>query len=63
MTTLDMKLQISDDVLNYLRQEAHSRNVSLDVVVSEVLADYFAESTKEEVLAGNYRPTHDALDG
>jgi hypothetical protein len=73
MTTLDVKLSVSDEVMEYLRREAVNRNVPLDVVVSEVLADYFDEPTKDEILtslrvgmrqalAGNYRPAHEVLD-
>jgi predicted transcriptional regulator len=73
MTTLDVKLNVSDDVLEYLRREAESRNVPLDVVISEVLADYFDEPTEEEiltglrrsmkqVLAGDFRPAREVLD-
>jgi predicted transcriptional regulator len=77
MITVDVKLNISDDVLAQLQEQANSRNVSLDVVVSDVLADYFEEPfedpTEEELvahirqgmreaLAGNHRPAHEVLD-
>jgi len=73
MTTVDIKLRISDEVLEYLQREAGDRQVSLDTVVSAVLEDYFddpAEETilaslkrsMEQVLAGDFRPAHDVLD-
>ena len=73
MTTLDIKVHLSDEILGYLQQEATNRQVSLDMVISEVLADYFDESTEDEMLgsirtgmqqalAGDYRPAQDVLD-
>jgi hypothetical protein len=73
MTTVDVRLQVSDEVLEYLRREAGNRQMSLDAVVSAVLEDYFDDPSEEEilaslkrsmeqVLAGNYRPAHDVLD-
>jgi predicted transcriptional regulator len=73
MTTVDVKLNVSEDVLDYLQREAGNRRMSLDAVVSAVLADYFDDPTEEailaglkrsmeQVLAGEYRPAHEVLD-
>lgn len=73
MTTLDIKVNLSNEVLRYLQQEAIKRQITLDVVVSEVLADYFDEPTEDEILdslrigmqqalAGDYRSAHEVLD-
>lgn len=73
MTTLDVKLTLSDEVLATLRIEAIDRDIPLDSVVSEVLEEYFNEPTEAEILdslkigmqqarAGNYRPAHEVLD-
>jgi predicted transcriptional regulator len=72
MITVDVKLKLSDEVLQYLQREADNRKISLDEVVSDVLEDYFDEPTKEEilegirqsmldVLAGNVRPADEVL--
>ena len=72
MTSLKLKLNLPDDVLEYLRREAGQRNVPLDDVVSEVVAEYFEEPTREEILesirqsmqealAGNVRPVDEVL--
>jgi len=50
MSTLDLQLSLSDDVLVYLKREASKRQISLDVIISEVLADYFNSPTKQEIL-------------
>lgn len=71
--TVDVKLDVSEDVIRYLRREAERRKVALDAVVSEVLTDYFDDPTHEElleglrrsfeqVLAGDYRPAREFLD-
>lgn len=73
MTTLDLQLSLSDDVLVYLKREANKRQISLDVIISEVLAEYFNSPTKQEILddlklgmeqalTGNTRSAHDVLD-
>lgn len=73
MTTIEVKLKLSDDVLAYLQRESKNRKVALDEVVSNVLADYFDEPTHEELLtglqrslkqvvAGDYRPAREFLD-
>lgn len=63
MTTLELRLNLSEEVLAYLQHEAIRRKVSLDVVVSEVLADYFDDPTEEEILAGLRRSMEQALAG
>lgn len=71
--TVDVKLNVSEEVMMYLRSEAERRKVALDEVVSEVLTDYFDDPTQEEllaglrrsfeqVLAGDYRPAREFLD-
>jgi predicted transcriptional regulator len=73
MTTVDVKLKLSDEVMKYLQREASHRNMPFDDVVSDVLADYFDESSHEELLAGlkrsleqvvagDYRPAREFLD-
>ena len=72
MTTLELKLNLREEVLEYLQREAGQRNVPLNDVVSKVLAEYFEEPTKEEILesigqsmrealAGNSRPVDEVL--
>lgn len=71
--TIDVKLHVSDEVMAYLQHEAENRKVSLDEVVSAVVADYFEEPIREEllaglkrsleqVIAGDYRPAREFLD-
>lgn len=73
MTTVEVKLKLSDEVLSYLQRESQNRKIALDEVVSDVLADYFDEPTHEELLAGlerslkqvvagDYRPAREFLD-
>ena len=73
MTILDLKVSLADKIVACLQEEANNRRVSLDVVVGEVLADYFDEPTETEILeslrigmgqalAGDYRPAHEVLD-
>lgn len=50
MTTLELKLSLPDEVLTYLQQESNRRNVSINEVVAEVIADYFDEPTQQEIL-------------
>lgn len=72
-TKLQIELSISDEVLEYLQNEAGRRSISLDVVVSEVIEDYFEDPTDEQILeslkrgmqqalAGDVRPAHEVLD-
>jgi hypothetical protein len=63
MTTVDVRLKLSDEVLEYLQRESENRQVPLDDVVSDVLADYFEEPTKEEILAGIRQSMLDVLAG
>ena len=73
MTTLDLKVNLSDKIVEYLQLVAVNRQVSLDVVVGEVLMDYFDEPSEAEILnslrigmqealAGDYRPAQAVLD-
>jgi predicted transcriptional regulator len=73
MTTLTIKLQLSDEALARLQQEAQRRNVSIDMVISETLEESFDELNAAELLgnlrtamqqaqAGNYRSAHEVLD-
>lgn len=72
MTTVNVKLKVSDEVLEYLQRESGNRQISLDAVVSAVLEDYFDDPNEdqilaglqrsmEQVLAGAFRPAHDVL--
>jgi len=72
MTTFDVKLELSQEVAGYLQEEAGNRGLSLDQVVSDVLTDYFAELTEDEILesirigmrqalAGKGRPAREVL--
>ena len=73
MTTIHVSLDLSSEVLQYLQEEARDRRVPVDQVVGDVLADYFDETSEDEILesvrvglqqalAGNYRPAIEALD-
>lgn len=72
-TTLDVKVNVSAEVLAYLQRTADTRRVPVDAVISEVLAEYFEEPGKEEILqgiregfrdifSGNTRPAREFLD-
>lgn len=72
MATFDIKLEISQDIAGYLLEESRNRGISLDQVVSDILADYFAELTEDQILesirigmrqalAGQGRPAREAL--
>lgn len=72
MTTLDIKLSISDEILNLLKQESEQRNIPLEVVIRESLEAYFEEPTDAEILdgikigmkqalAGDYRSAREVL--
>ena len=43
--TIDVKLNVSEAVMAYLKREAERRAVGLDEVVSEVLTDYVNRMT------------------
>lgn len=73
MTTLEIKLNLPDEIFALLKQEAEERKVSFEVVVSESLKAYFDEPTDAEILesikigmqqalAGDYRPAHEVLE-
>jgi len=40
MTTVELKVNLPEDVLEYMQREAEQRNVSLNSIASEVLAEY-----------------------
>lgn len=63
MTTVEVRLKLSDEVLEYLQRESENRQVPLDDVVSDVLADYFDEPTKEEILENIRESLRDGLAG
>ncbi len=50
MATINLRLEISQEIASYLQEEARNRRISLDQVVSDVLTDYFAEQTEDEIL-------------
>ena len=73
MTMLDLKVNLSDKLVEHLQQEAATRQISLDVIVGEVLEEYFEEPTEAEILeslrigmqqalAGDHRPALEVLD-
>ena len=73
MTTLTIKLHLSDETLARLQQEAQRRNVSIDTLISETLEESFDEPNEAELLGnlripmrqaqvGNYRSAHEVLD-
>ena len=72
MATFNLRLEISQEVAGYLQEEARNRGVSLDQVVSDVLTDYFAELSEDQILdsirigmrqalAGHGRPAREVL--
>ena len=72
MTTLDLRLEVSDEIVEYLKAEAKNRQVSLDMVFGDILTDYFTELTDDQILesikvgmkqalAGEGRPAREAL--
>ena len=63
MTIVDVKLKLPDEVLEYLQREAKHRQVPLDDVVSDVLADYFDDPTKAEILDSIRQSLRDGLAG
>ncbi|MCY3832131.1 MAG: hypothetical protein OXG85_03880 [Chloroflexi bacterium] len=50
MATFDLRLELSQEIAEYLQEEAKNRRISLAEVVSDVLPDYFAEMTEDEIL-------------
>ena len=63
MTTIELKLNIPDDLLATLQREAESRDMPLDTIVVDLLRDYFDEPTDEEILQGIREGMRDALRG
>jgi hypothetical protein len=51
MAILDLKLKVPDEIAGYLLDEADRRQVTLDVVVSEILADHFEDLNDLQILA------------
>jgi len=62
-TIVSFKLKLSDEVLAYLRRESLARQVPLDEVVSDALADYLDEPTKEDILERIREALRDGLAG
>lgn len=70
----EVTVQLPDEVLQRLNEEAQRRNLPLEAVISTAIAYYLDdEPTDDEilaglrrsmrqVLAGEYRPAHDVLD-
>ena len=50
MASFDLRIEVSQEIAGYLQREAQNRGLSLDQVVSDVLSDYFAEQTEDEIL-------------
>ena len=46
MTTLDLKVNLSDKLVEHLQQEAATRQISLDVIVGEVLEELFRRTDR-----------------
>jgi len=63
MNSIDVTLNLTDDVLKYLQQEAETRQVTLEQVVSDVLADYFDDPSAEDILSGVKRSMQQVLSG
>jgi predicted transcriptional regulator len=63
MTTIELKLNMPDDLLATLQRAAESRDMPLDAMVVDLLKDYFDEPTDEEILQGIREGMHDALTG
>ena len=72
MATFDLRVEISQEIASYLHEEARNRGISLDQVVSDILTDYFAELTEDQILesiqigmrqalAGQGRPAREVL--
>ena len=72
MATFDLRLEISQEIAGYLQEEAKKRGVSVGQVVGDILTDYFAELTEDEILdnirigmrqafAGQGRPAREVL--
>ncbi|MDE2750362.1 MAG: hypothetical protein OXI34_15500 [Chloroflexota bacterium] len=72
MAAFDLKLEISQEIAGYLQAEAKNRGISLSEVVSDILADYYAELTEDQILesirigmrqalAGQGRPAREVL--
>ena len=62
MATVDVKLKVSEEVLGYLQREAGNRRMSLDAVVSAVLADYFDDPSEAAILPDLLPPSDEKDD-
>lgn len=73
MSNLNVTLNLPATIFAHLEREAQQRNLPIDDIISEVLADYFDDPTETEILdglkrslqqavAGQTRPAHDFLD-
>lgn len=63
MTPLEVKLNLSNNILDYLKRESKKRNRSVDEIVSDVLTDYFEEPTQQALLDGLRRSLEQVVDG
>ena len=63
MTSLQITLNLSPEVLERLQEAAEARNLSLDVVINDAIQDYFDEPTKEEILDTMRQSLHEGLAG
>lgn len=63
MNQLDLKVQVSDEVLGQLRVTADERELSINDIVSEMLEGYYDDPTHEEILKGIREGMRDALAG
>ncbi len=50
MANFDLRIEVSQEIAGYLQKEAQNHGLTLDQVVSDVLSDYFAEQTEDEIL-------------
>jgi hypothetical protein len=48
MPTIEVKLNLSDKIIEYLRYAAAQRGVSIDDIVSEVVQAYFDDLTDDD---------------
>lgn len=63
MTILDVKLHLSDHLLERLEAEAHDLNLPLDQVVTLAVEDFLEEESDEDILAGLRQGMLEALAG
>lgn len=63
MTILDVKLRLSDHLLERLEEEAHDLNLPLDQVVMLAVEDFLEDESDEDILAGIRQGMLEALAG